>query len=61
MRKNLTGVVVTKSKPPAAGQLDIFDLALPSFGLRVGARSRSYFLIYRAEGRLRRMKSATPG
>jgi hypothetical protein len=64
MRKNLNEIVVTKTKAPEVGQLDIFDLTLPGFGLRLSAKgARTYFLMYRtAEQYQRRMKigSARP-
>ena len=44
---------------PASGQLDYFDARLPSFGLRVSATgARSWFIMYRSGGRLRRMTLA---
>ena len=44
-------------RPPAKGQVDYFDEALPGFGLRVsyGGR-RAWILLYRHHGVKRRMK-----
>ena len=48
-----------KSIPaPGSGQVDVYDLVLPAFGVRVStAGSRSFFIMTRAAGspRLRRM------
>ncbi len=47
---------VTRLPPPAHGQRDYFDAKIPGFGLRVSARgARSWFIMYRSRGRLRRM------
>jgi integrase len=49
MRKpktRLTALGVARLKAPSAGRLEIFDAALPGFGLRVSATdARSYFLM----------------
>src|SRR5262249_48121202 len=55
MQKRLTDIVVTKTKAPAVGQLEIFDTVLPCFGVRIGKRSRTYFVTYRVGGVRKRM------
>jgi integrase len=55
VRKRLTDIVVTRTKAPEEGQLDIFDTVLPCFGVRIGARKRTYFVTYRFGGKRRRM------
>ena len=47
---------VAEAKAPAAGRLDLWDEELPGFGLRVsGTGRKSWQVMYRAEGRKRRM------
>jgi integrase len=47
---------VAEAKAPAAGRLDLWDEALPGFGLRVsGAGRKSWQVMYRVAGRKRRM------
>lgn len=56
MQKRLTDIVVTKTKlPPGEVQIDIFDTVLPCFGLRIGKRTRTYFVTYRIGGVRKRM------
>ncbi len=51
MRKTLTETVVTKTKPPADGRLELLDALTPGFGLRITpADTRTYFAIYRIKG-----------
>lgn len=60
MRRNLTELVITRTKPPASGQLDVFDAVQPGFGLRIGVKgTRTFFLIYRTADR--RQKRVTIG
>ena len=51
----LTARTVPSLQAPPAGQMDYFDSALPGFGVRVSVSGRrSYILLYRHLGRLRR-------
>ncbi len=51
MRKTLTETVVTKTKAPADGRLELLDTITPGFGLRITpAGTRTYFAIYRING-----------
>lgn len=51
----LTAKVVEHASVPAPGmQIDLFDATLPAFGLRVGSRSKTWFLIYRFRSDVRR-------
>ena len=53
--KVLTAAAVERLKPPACGQAETFDAALPGFGVRVSYRgTKSYVLFYRFAGKLRR-------
>src|SRR3546814_427577 len=55
-RAKLTDRTVANLQPPAAGRVEIFDLALPGFGVRVTAAGiRTFFLFYRQHGRQRRL------
>ena len=52
----LTAAAVERLKPPAAGQIEIFDKGFPGLALRIsygGAKTYVYF--YRSYGKLRRM------
>lgn len=52
----LTAKVVENATTPAPGlQLDLFDATLPAFGLRVGDRRKTWFLIYRFGGKQKRL------
>jgi integrase len=52
MRKALTEILVTRTKGP----VEVFDLVVPGFGIRIGKDRRTYFLMYRgADQRQRRM------
>lgn len=60
MHKALTQVAVDRLKPPASGQVEVFDRGYPGLALRLsygGARTFVYF--YRLGGRLRRMTLGT--
>jgi len=47
-KRALTVKRVEAIKPPATGQIDVFDANLPGFGLRVSSKGRkSYVLLYR--------------
>jgi integrase len=60
MRHDLTAARIESIKPPAHGQAEYFDRKVPGFGLRVsqGGR-RAWVLLYRHEGRLRRLTLGT--
>src|SRR5437763_4807915 len=52
----LTARGVEHVKPPSHGRVEYWDAALPGFGLRVThTGSRSWVVLFRAQGRLRRM------
>ena len=59
-KRALTDAAVKRLKPPAAGQVDVFDQGFPGLSLRIsygGGKSWAYF--YRIGGRLRRMSLGT--
>lgn len=59
-KRALSDLTVKRAKPPAKGQVDIFDAGYPGFALRVsygGGKSWVYF--YRIGGRLRRRSLGT--
>lgn len=60
MRKNITAAFVASAKAPEQGQIDVWDSKLTGFGLRLsqGGR-RTWMVMYRHEGRLRRHKLGT--
>src|SRR2546422_679624 len=61
MRMLLNDRKVAGLKPPASGQLDVFDLALRGFGVRVGATKKVFTLVYTtAGGKRRRMLLRDP-
>src|SRR3954462_15703415 len=47
---HLTRTAIDKIQPPASGQVLYRDATLPGFGLRVGTKSKMYFV----EGQVRR-------
>lgn len=52
----LTAKTVEHAKPPAPGvRLELFDVSMPGFGLRVGDTNKSWFVFYRHEGRQKRL------
>lgn len=52
----LTELTIQKTQPPATGQREIWDAAVPGFGLRVAAGgAKSFVFLYRAQGRSRRL------
>lgn len=56
MRGKLTTKTVENIKPPKQGRDEYWDATLPGFGLRVTDKGRkSWVLMYRIRGRLRRM------
>ncbi len=59
MTVTLTQRSVRSLPLPAHGQVDYFDAKMPGFGLRLGGTgARSWFIMYRSHGRLRRMTLA---
>ncbi|HEU0158022.1 MAG TPA: tyrosine-type recombinase/integrase [Hyphomicrobiaceae bacterium] len=54
----LTDAAVKKLKPPATGQLDIFDKHYPGLVLRLGARTRTWYCMVRVGKRLVRHRLA---
>ncbi len=56
----LTDMTVATAKATAAGRTEIWDAAMPGFGLRVSKAGRkSWVLMYRADGRKRRLTLGT--
>ena len=56
VKRSLTDAAVMRLKPPAEGQIDIFDQGYPGFAIRIsygGGKTFVYF--YKLGGRLRRM------
>lgn len=52
MKRNLTDAVIRNLKTPAAGQVEVFDLQLPGFGIRAGTSGRKvFFVMYRVHGK----------
>ena len=59
-RQTLTARYVEAIKPPASSRTEHWDASTPGFGLRVSALGRkSWVLMYRHEGRLRRLTIGT--
>jgi integrase len=55
MKRHLTDASVQRIKPPAAGQLEIFDLGYPGLALRIGhGGAKTFEVFYRVGGKLRR-------
>src|SRR5262245_5097765 len=56
MHKHLTDKGVERIKPPAAGQIDVFDEGYPGLGLRVSYGGRkAWFYVYRHQGKQKRL------
>jgi integrase len=56
MAHRLTELAIQKAKPPASGQIEIWDGTVPGLGLRVtSAGTKSWVLLYRIGGRARRL------
>ncbi len=53
--KKLTDLMIEKSPFPATGRTEVWDTLLPGFGLRVGARTKSFVLLYRFKSEKRRL------
>ena len=53
MKRHLTDASVQRIKPPAAGQLEIFDLGYPGLALRIGhGGAKTFEVFYRVGGKL---------
>jgi integrase len=51
----LTELAIQKARPPAKGQIELWDGALPGLGLRISAGgTKAWVLVYRMHGRPRR-------
>ena len=56
MRKALTAAAVERMKPPAKGQIEVFDRGYPGLLLRVSyGGGKSFAMFYRHGGKLRRL------
>jgi hypothetical protein len=52
----LTELTIQKAQPSATGQREIWDAAVPGFGLRIAAGgAKSFVFVYRTQGRSRRL------
>ena len=59
-KRALTDAAIKRLKPPAKGQVDIFDRGYPGLALRVSyGGNRSWVVFYRHGGRLRRLRLGT--
>jgi integrase len=59
-KRALTEAAVQRLKPPASGQVDIFDQGFPGLALRISYGGRkSWVFFFRIGGRLRRMTLGT--
>jgi integrase len=55
-KMKLTALSIARLAPPESGQVDYFDAALPSFGIRLShAGTRSFFVMTRVHGKLARL------
>jgi len=55
MKRHITDASIQRTKPPADGSLEIFDLGYPGLALRIGhGGAKSFELFYRVNGKLRR-------
>jgi integrase len=60
VKRSLTDATVKRIKPPAEGQLDVFDQGFPGLALRLSYGGRKSFVyFYKVGGRLRRMSLGT--
>jgi len=56
----LTQLAVDKIGPPKIGRVEYFDAILPGFGLRISSTgARSWILMFRVDGKLRRLTVGT--
>jgi integrase len=59
-KTRLTELGVSKLTPPASGRIELFDSALPGFGVRVTSSGvRSFFVMTRVRGTLKRVTLGT--
>jgi integrase len=59
-KARLTELGVSKLTPPASGRVEIFDSALPAFGVRVTSSGvKSFFVMTRVRGTLKRVTLGT--
>jgi integrase len=59
-RKALTAASIDRIKPPASGQVELFDKGYPGLALRVSyGGGKSFVFFYRIGGKLRRMTLGT--
>jgi integrase len=55
IKRHLTDASIQRTKPPAKGSLEIFDLGYPGLALRIGhGGAKSFEIFYRVNGKLRR-------
>lgn len=55
-KARLTELGVSKLSPPTSGRIEVFDVSLPSFGVRVTSNGvRSFFIMTRVRGVLKRV------
>ena len=56
-KRTLTDAAIKRLKPPAKGQVDVFDRGYPGLALRVSyGGNRSWVVFYRHGGRLKRLR-----
>jgi integrase len=54
-KTRLTDIAIRRAAPPATGQTEIWDSAIPGFGVRITPKgARSFVLLYRYQGHPRR-------
>ena len=58
--QKLTDKTIQGLKPPKSGQLDVWDSALAGFGVRVGAKRKSFIVGTRIKGKYRRITLKPP-
>lgn len=55
VKTRLTDAAIKRARPPANGQHEVWDSAIPGFGVRITSKgARSFVLLYRHHGHLRR-------
>lgn len=58
--KQLTDRDIAEAAPPASGRVELWDAALPGFGIRISAAGRkTWQVMYRVDGRKRRLTLGT--
>lgn len=53
--KRLTDVGIERMTPPAAGRLEVWDSLVPGLGVRVGQKRKSFIVMVRVGGKLKRL------